>query len=182
MDVSHEQNYLARIQRGERDVLIDIYDAYFTQLYHFVRLKVGDATVAEDIVSDVFVRLLECIGTPQAPHTHLRGWLFRVARHELYQQLGANRAVSIEIVEETMASPEANPEVQLTGIFEMQRVQHALNMLASDHQEVLLMRFGQQLSLQETAAAMGKSISAIKSLQFRAVSTLRQILTEEQAS
>ena len=81
-----------------------------------------------------------------------------------------------------MASPETNPETQITGIFEMQRVQHALNMLTSDHQEVLLMRFGQQLSLQETAAAMGKSISAIKSLQFRAVSTLRQILTEEQAS
>ena len=81
-----------------------------------------------------------------------------------------------------MATSEPNPEAQITGIFEMQRVQHALNMLAADHQEVLLMRFGQQLSLQETASAMGKSISAIKSLQFRAVSTLRQILTEEQAS
>jgi DNA-directed RNA polymerase specialized sigma24 family protein len=43
---------------------------------------------------------------------------------------------------------------------------------------VLILRFGQRLSLQETADIMGKNVSAIKSLQFRAVDTLRSILLE----
>jgi len=51
-------------------------------------------------------------------------------------------------------------------------------MLAPDQQEVLILRFGQMLSLQDTADSMGKSVSAIKSLQFRAVDTLRRLLAE----
>jgi RNA polymerase sigma-70 factor (ECF subfamily) len=56
-----------------------------------------------------------------------------------------------------------------------------MQMLTPEHQEVLLLRFGQRLSIQETADIMGKSISAIKSLQFRAMSNLRQILTDGDA-
>ncbi|NOG52126.1 MAG: hypothetical protein HND48_23835 [Chloroflexi bacterium] len=50
-------------------------------------------------------------------------------------------------------------------------------MLAPNQQEVLILRFGQQMSLSETAEIMGKSVSAIKSLQWRATETLRQILS-----
>ncbi len=76
------------------------------------------------------------------------------------------------------APPETNPEIQVGDALTLERVRHALRMLAADHQEVLILRFGQRLSLQETADIMGKSVSAVKSLQFRAVDTLRTILTE----
>jgi RNA polymerase sigma-70 factor (ECF subfamily) len=74
------------------------------------------------------------------------------------------------------AAPETNPEHASHDLFDLQRVRRALHMLTPDHQEVLVLRFGQRLSLQETATMMGKSVSAIKSLQFRAVETLRGIL------
>jgi RNA polymerase sigma-70 factor (ECF subfamily) len=51
-------------------------------------------------------------------------------------------------------------------------------MLNPDQQEVLVLRFGQALSLEETADVMSKSVAAIKSLQLRAVNALRQILSE----
>jgi len=60
-------------------------------------------------------------------------------------------------------------------------VRRVLAMLAPDQQEVLILRFGQMMSLQDTAESMGKSISAIKSLQFRAVDTLRRLLAESEA-
>jgi RNA polymerase sigma-70 factor, ECF subfamily len=82
-------------------------------------------------------------------------------------------------LEDVMPAPEANPESEIMGMFDIQRVRHALRMLTPDHQEVLLLRFGQHLSLKETAQLMGKNIGAVKSLQFRAVSTLKQILIEE---
>ena len=62
--------------------------------------------------------------------------------------------------------------------FDIQRVRRALHLLTADHQEVLHLRFGQRQSLQETADLMGKSVSAIKSLQFRAVETLRGLLSD----
>lgn len=76
------------------------------------------------------------------------------------------------------APSEMNPETTVSEMLDMQRVRRALHMLTADHQEVLVLRFGQRLSLQETADIMGKSLSAIKSLQFRAMETLRGILSD----
>lgn len=175
---------LERIQQGDRDAVMEAYEVHFADLYRFVRLRVPQATLAEDIVSDVFVTLLECVGKPNAPRSHLRGWLFKVARTQLQAHLqsigNARIALQWESLEEWMpAMIESNPEHLLGDVFDQQRLQHALNMLNSDHQEVLLLRFGQQLSLQETAETVGKSISAVKSIQFRALQTLRQIMTSE---
>lgn len=174
-----DNDLLTRLQRGEKEAVMDTYERYFPQLYPFVRLKVSDASLAEDIVSDVFVRLLESLGTKKAPQIHLRGWLFRVARNEIAAQVRVKQPISLGDLEEIMPAPDANPEAEIIGVFEVKRVRYALRMLTPDHQEVLLLRFGQHLNLKETAQLMGKSIGAVKSLQFRAVSTLRQILIEE---
>jgi RNA polymerase sigma-70 factor, ECF subfamily len=173
-----EVNLLHRIRQGEREAIIAAYELYFAPLYQYVRLRVSDPAIAEDLVSDVFVKLIESIGTPSAPDTHLRGWLFRVARSALYHHHEQQRQVSLTDVEDWMTAPESNPETAAAELLDMQRVRRALNMLTDDHQEVLTLRFAQRLSLQETAALMGKSVSAIKSLQFRAVMTLRGILSD----
>lgn len=169
---------LSRLQQGDREAVLEVYERYFAPLYQYVRFKLGDPTVAEDVVSDVFVALIESLGTTSAPRRHLRGWLFQVARNKLYQHLSDVPHVSLE--EWMPASSDSSPDQG--DVFEMQRVRHALNMLTPDHQEVLTLRFAQQLSLQETAELMGKSVSAIKSLQFRAVDTLRQLLKTEAAN
>jgi RNA polymerase sigma-70 factor (ECF subfamily) len=78
-----------------------------------------------------------------------------------------------------MPSPsDQYPETMLGENIPLERVRHALRMLNPDHQEVLVLRFGQRLSMKETADLMGKSVSAVKSLQFRALDTLRLILIE----
>lgn len=173
-----EDDLLGRIRQGERSAIIIAYERYFAPLYQYVRLRVSDPAIAEDLVSDVFVKLIESIGTPSAPATHLRGWLFRVARSTLYHHHGQQRPVPLADVEDWMTAPDSNPETAAAELMDMQRVRRALTMLTDDHQEVLTLRFGQRLSLQETAEMMGKSVSAIKSLQFRAVLTLRGILSD----
>jgi len=175
-DPVNDDVLLLRLQGGGEEAVIAVYERYFTPLYQYARLKVGDGALAKDIVSDVFVRLIESLGTRSAPRVNLRGWLFRVTRHEIYRN--SDRTISLTDVEEWMPAPaESNPEM-LGDVVDLQRVRHAIRMLTADHQEVLILRFGQRLSLQETADIMGKNVSAIKSLQFRAVDTLRSILVE----
>ncbi len=165
---------LLMLQRGSEEAVIAVYEHYFTPLYQYARLKVGDSVLAKDIVSDVFVRLIESLGTRSAPRAYLRGWLFRVTRNEIYRN--ANQAIPVADMEEWMPAPaESNPEM-LGDVVDLERVRRAIRMLAADHQEVLILRFGQRLSLQETADIMGKNVAAIKSLQVRAVDTLRTIL------
>ena len=71
-----------------------------------------------------------------------------------------------------------DPEALAFASWDVDRTRRALRMLAEDQQEVLILRFGQGLDLQETAEIMGRQIGAVKSLQFRAISTLRQILEQ----
>src|SRR5262245_23785737 len=87
-DVSGEDVLLAQLRRRERDALITVYERYFPPLYQYVRLRVGDSTLAQDIVSEVFVRLIDSLGGYSAPRDNLRGWLFRVARNEVYRSYG----------------------------------------------------------------------------------------------
>lgn len=182
-DTAADDGLLEQLRRGDVQAVIIAYERYFPPLYQYVRLKVGDRAQAQDIVSEVFVRLIESIGRPSAPRDSLRGWLFRVARNEVYHVFGQKRQLPLADLEEWMpAPPESNPEVHLGDGIPLDRVRHALRMLTADHQEVLILRFGQRLSLKETADVMGKSASAIKSLQFRALDTLRLILREPEAN
>lgn len=182
-DTDVEADLLHALNSGDDAAVIKVYEHFFPVLYHYVRLKVGDKALAQDIVSSVFVRLIESRGKPSAPRENLRAWLFTVARNQVYRTYGETRQLPIDNLEEWMpAPPENDPAVQFSEMVNLERVRHALRMLAAEHQEVLILRFGQRLSLKETADIMGKSISAIKSLQFRAVDTLRLILLEPEAS
>ncbi len=180
-DVTTDDMLLRRLQRGDPAAVIETYEQYFAPLYQYARLKLSDRDAAQDIVSDVFVKLIEVIGRPGAPRLNLRAWLFSVARHQISRVYGDAPTLPLEAVEEWMPTPDNNPELRLNESIPLERVQHALRMLAADHQEVLILRFGQRLSMKETADVMGKSVSAIKSLQFRALDTLRLILIEPEA-
>ena len=176
-DLPEEDRLLARARQGDQGAIGQIYEAFFDPIYRFIRWRVNDPALAEDLTSDVFIKFLSALQSPHAPRQSARGWLFRVARNVLYDH--SQRAISTEALNDDLyASPEYDAEAQVLRSMDAERVRRTLGMLAVDQQEVLILRFGQMMSLQETAETMNRSVSAIKSLQFRAVETLRRILEE----
>ena len=176
-DLTDDYDLLHALREDAPNSLQVIYKRYFPPLYNYTRLKVGDARLAEDIVAEVFVKLLRVVGTPSAPRRSLRGWLFQVTRNEITRSIGRNTRVKTIALEEWMPDPtQPNPELSLSAALDVENLRQAVQTLKPDHQEVIVLRFGQYLSLQETADIMGKSVSAIKSLQFRALDNLRTIL------
>ncbi len=175
-DIPQEDRLLRLARTGDQQAVMAIYEHYFPPIYQFIRLRTADSMIAEDLASDVFVKLVKALRGGNAPQKSLRGWLFRVARNTLHDHYG--REIPTETLNEWVPAAESGPEAQFIQMFTLERVRQALRMLGAEQQEVLVLRFGQALSLQETADVMGKSVSAIKSLQFRAVNTLRDILTE----
>ena len=178
-DIATEDRLLAEARGGDSDAIMEIYEQYFPPVYQFIRLRVGDAALAEDLTSEVFVKLVDALRGRNAPRQSLRGWVFRVARNVLATHFGKVRRYPMTSLEEWIPSPsEHDPEVQFIRTLNLERARQALRRLNAEQQEVLILRFGQKLDLQETADIMGKSVRAIKSLQFRAVNTLRQLLGE----
>ncbi|MFN8449297.1 MAG: sigma-70 family RNA polymerase sigma factor [Anaerolineae bacterium] len=178
-DIPTEDRLLSDARRGDADAIMQIYEQYFPPVYQFIRLRVEDTALAEDLCSDVFLKLVDALRGGSAPRHSLRGWIFRVARNELHTHFGRIRRFPVTSLEEwTPVPPDDDLEVQIIRSFDLERARRVLRMLNPEQQEVLILRFGQKLDLQATADIMGKSVSAIKSLQFRAVNTLRQLLGE----
>ncbi len=176
-DLDVEDRLLAAARRGDQDAIMRIYESYFPPIYQFIRLRVEDRQAAEDLASDVFVKFVSTLQTRQAPRTSLRGWLFRVARNLLHDYYGKQKQFPTTTLDEWVPATD-DPEAQAFAAWDIDRTRRALRMLAEDQQEVLILRFGQGLNLQETADIMGRQVGAVKSLQFRAVGTLRQILEQ----
>ena len=178
-DIPYESDLLAKAQFGDQAALRAIYEQYFPPLYQFIRLRIADREDARDLAADVFIDFFSALQRRKAPTTSLRAWLFRVARNKLYDHYGKKRQFSTQTLEEWVpAEHESGPEARFMSAARADRVRGVLGALPVDQQEVLLLRFGQGLNLEETADLMDKSISAVKSLQFRAVSTLRERLDQ----
>lgn len=179
-DLGLEERLLADARRGDRDAIMQIYDLYFTPIYHFIRLRVGDAMTAEDLASDVFMHLIVALRGSSPPRESLRGWLFKVARNLIARYHRAARQIAETELNEWLPDGgdlEAEVTMGLDAAITADQIRQALVALVPDQQEVLLLRFGQRLDLQTTADIMGKSANAIKQLQFRALTALRKRLS-----
>lgn len=179
-DLPDEDRLLDRARRGDRKAVAQLYETFFDPVYQFIRWRVNDLHLAEDLTSEVFIRFLSALQGPHAPRQTVRGWLFRVARNVLHDHYRQPHPVG-DLDDDLPAPAETEVEPLLLRTLEAERVRQVLGMLATDQQEVLILRFGQMLSVQDTADSMGKSVSAIKSLQFRAIDTLRRLLGEGEA-
>jgi RNA polymerase sigma-70 factor (ECF subfamily) len=177
-DLPDEDRLLRRARQGDRQAIARIYDSFFEPVYQFIRWRVSDPAQAEDLTGDVFVKFLTALRGDSAPRDTLRGWLFRVARNVLTDHYRSAPPTS-PLDEDGPAAHDGDLEADTAAALDAERVRQVLAMLAPDQQEVLILRFGQMMSLQDTADSMGKSVSAIKSLQFRAIDTLRRLVESE---
>lgn len=176
-DLPTEDRLLVQARRGDERALTAIFDGYFEPIYQYLRLRVDDPLVAEDLAGEVFVRLVAGLRGRGGPRHTLRGWLFRVARNVLADHYGRRKRLTITTLDEWIPAPEADgPEARTLAGLDADRVRAALRQLSDEQQEVLVLRFGQALSLQETADIMGKGVAAVKSLQFRATARLRDLV------
>ncbi|HEX5810439.1 MAG TPA: sigma factor, partial [Anaerolineales bacterium] len=75
MPAYDERRALDGLQRLDSQAISAIYDQYFPEVYRYVRYRINDDAIAEDIASDVFVRLLEAARKNQGPQSSLKGWL-----------------------------------------------------------------------------------------------------------
>ncbi|MCA9912375.1 MAG: sigma-70 family RNA polymerase sigma factor [Anaerolineae bacterium] len=178
-DISHDEALLQHARQGYRAAVGQIYEKYMESIYQFVRLRVGDAHTAEDITSIVFVTFVKTLQDGKGPRTHLRAWLFQVARNQIYDHYKRDEPLPIDTLDQWFAAPdEINPELQVLQALNAETIRSAIRELSPDQQEVLLLRFDQQLSLQETADIMGKKINTVKTLQLRALAKLRKVIQQ----
>src|SRR4051812_37978769 len=138
-DIPTEDRLLLQARRGDSEAIMQIYEQYFPPVYQFVQLRVGDPALAEDLTSEVFVKLVDSLRGRSAPQHSLRGWIFRVARNVMSSHFGKIRQYPVASLDEWIpASSDGDPEVQFIRSLNLERARKALRMLNAEQQEVLI--------------------------------------------
>ena len=170
---------LERAREYDAQALAEIYDRYAESIYRYAYRYVGDANLAEDLTSEVFLKLLEVLGTRRAPRKQLQGWLYRVARNLAVDWFRKQaKGVPLSLNEELTPDGDS-PVTRLEQLQLHQDLREAISELTPDQQQVIVLRFGEGRKLREIGRLMGKSEGAIKVLQYRAMKRLRKLLEDQ---
>ncbi|MHB9144042.1 MAG: RNA polymerase sigma factor [Symbiobacteriia bacterium] len=156
----------------------ELYDLYFHKVYAFVYRRVSDRETAEDLTADAFVRALRNLPNFEGNLTNFPAWLFRIAANIITDHYRASRHRAAPLEIDQWADEEAGPEEMAMLHAQAEDVLRAVRCLTPDQQDVVLMRFVSGLKLKEIATATGRTEQAVKSLMFRALSTLRRRFEE----
>jgi RNA polymerase sigma-70 factor (ECF subfamily) len=148
----------------------ELYEIHFDRVYAYVARRVRDRHLAEDVTSAVFEQALSSISRFEWRGVPFGAWLFTIARNAIADR--ARRAARESGA--PAPEPEADPEPSLERVQELALLYRRVRELPADQRRVIEMRFAEEKSIREVAAALGKSEGAVKQLQLRAIQRLRE--------
>ncbi|MFQ5878766.1 MAG: RNA polymerase sigma factor [Dehalococcoidia bacterium] len=177
-----EEGLVRRAQQYDPDALAQIYETFYSKLYAYAYMQLGNASAAEDVASAVLLQVLESLHRYRFRGVPLSAWVFRIARNRLIDMhRRRRRRPQMELLDGAAAEAPA-PEDVVERSLEHDRLRQALRELGDDQRQVILLKFMQGLDNVATAQVMGRSQAAVKSLQHRALLALRRILSGSEAA
>jgi RNA polymerase sigma-70 factor (ECF subfamily) len=162
-----------------RQVLIAIYEEYNSELYRYAYRMLDDPDLAEDCVAETFSRFLRVVRDGSAPVENVRAYLYRVAHNWVTDHYRRQPLPPLSLDADRHEEPNSNPSILVAVQLERERIRAALLRLPPDQRQVIELRFLEDWSHKEVAAALGKTEEATRALQHRALATLRRYLVDE---
>jgi RNA polymerase sigma-70 factor, ECF subfamily len=159
-------------------LVTDLFERYYESVFRYLYYRVSDRAVAEDLASEVFLRLIGALPGRQAGSISFRAWLFQIARNlaiDHYRKTVVRK--EIQLVDD-LQSKEGDPLDVVERGLTAETLLHALSHLPENQREVLILRFIVAMPVADVAQMLHKSEDAVKGLQHRALRALRESLTE----
>ncbi len=180
MDIREEQKLIYAAQHGDEQAFGELYDAYVDRVYRYIYYRVSTPEIAQDLTSEVFLRVVEGLRGYQHREIPFMAWLYRIASARIIDHYRQNNRVKNEQNIETVnLAMESDMDGALMSKYHQQQVREALGLLTDEQQQVIVLRFIEGHSLQKTADLLGKTIGAVKVMQHRALQALSRALTRK---
>jgi RNA polymerase sigma-70 factor (ECF subfamily) len=161
----------------------EIYDALSPTVLGYLRGR--SAEDPEDLLGQVFLQVLRAIGSFSGGEDAFRGWVLTIARRRViddYRRRKRGPIVHGTQEELEAAGPAGDTEREAVGRLQAAEALTAIRGLSPDQQDVLLLRLVAELSLDEVAGVLGKSVGAVKALQHRGLVALAKRIPREAVS
>ncbi len=183
-----DRRILNRLKNRDKEAFIRVYDQNVKDIYRFVYFKISNREEANDLTSMIFLKTWNHIQNKTLEDAKtLRALLYKIARNSIidyYRENNGKKFTSLddqdnklEIIDESQNTPE-----DLDKETNLNLIKSKLPLLKDEYLEVIIMRFINDLSLEEIADISGKNRGNVRVLLHRALNALRELIEKEQGS
>jgi RNA polymerase sigma-70 factor, ECF subfamily len=170
-----ESTLFKAAKKLDEDALIAIFDTYAPAVYRYCLRLCHDPVESDVVVGDVFARFLENLSLDRSPAIKLKTCIFQITYQTMIDRMGTSWQ---EVVVERKPKAKHGQASTLKpsepdDLFPVQVLSFLTTDLTAIQQHVLLLRYLEEFSLNETAFIVGKSVSNVKVIQYRAITKLR---------
>ncbi len=169
-------NLIARARRGSPEATSALYRRYYQSIYRYFYYRTGDLQTAEDLTADVFLKMVEAIPNYRIEATPFQAWLFQIARNLAIDHFRRSSTHPTTSIHENITTSAPDVESTLDGHLTSHGLAEAFSKIEDGQRDVLLMRFIEDMPIAEAARVLHKTEDAVKGLQRRGLSALRQLL------
>ena len=157
----------------------ELYDRYSARIYRFVRSRIHDDGLAEDVTADVFMSALRGIRNYQDQGRPFSCWLYRIGANVVASHY-RNRRPQLSL-DDAIALPalEMDPADEVIARDRVRAVWQAIDRLPRQQRAAMILKFSDDLTMEDIGAVLGKSPAAAKLLIYRAVQRLRLELARD---
>ncbi len=177
-----ELQLVRRAQDMDNDALGSLCASYYPRIYNFSLSNVRGVQGAEDMASDVMLKVIESIGRYRPTGVPFSAWVFSIARNKLIDRHRHGKRRQRMALNEVILTSKACPESLVEEAQERRRLYRALGGLRAPEREVIILRFLIGLDTRSVSGIVGRTESAVKSLQHRGLKVLRTRLIPVESS
>lgn len=166
-------------QRHDSVAFDRLYTHYTDALYRYVYARCGDAVLAEELLGELWLRVVERITSFRLPadgaEVAFTAWLYQIARNLVVDAYRKKKHVTLPLDDSWQSlDPAVDEEIGRRAHYDA--LQDALGRLTPDQREVVMLRFFEGRTSAEVAHLTGRSETAVKALQHRALGALAHVL------
>ncbi len=173
-----ERRLVLSASRRDQTAFADLYDRHVVRVYRHIYYLVNDASEAEDLTAQTFLKAWEAIDRYKERGAPFIAWLLRIAHNLTISYLRSRRDHS-ELDEGFVDQKRyGNPEESLAQANDERSVRDAVLRLRDEQRQVIMLRFVEELDYTEVAAMIGKSVPAVRVIQHRALGNLRKLMQQ----
>jgi RNA polymerase sigma-70 factor, ECF subfamily len=180
----NDEAALSLAAQGDQQAFGVLYERYVGRIYNYIYYRTGNIYDAEDLTARVFFRAMHHIGKYNDRGLPISAWLYRIAHNLVANWHRDNsRRHEVPLDEILLLKPTGeHPELALVRTEEQEHLLTMMRNLSPERQQLLILKFVNQLSNAEIGQIMGRSEGAVKSLYHRTLLALRDSFEKSEAN
>jgi RNA polymerase sigma-70 factor (ECF subfamily) len=164
----------------EMTIVLELYERHAAMIFAYLRKRTCSREDAEDLLEDIFTAALESKNFRELEEQAQVAWLWRVARNkavDAFRRSTLRRDIPLEHITDTISDDDSTaPEQAALRLDTIKHVEQLLQYLSPEQQEILRLRFGQDLKSVEIAAILGKKETTVRTMLSRTLNFLRNTI------